>query len=115
MNSAFEEIRQRLYEEYNMCQKRFLKEDRDEDKYFFKIEAFRKAIEIVNEVAKEFGSDINVGGENCYISRLEVLRIIEDIKCNDDIPKNYGTLLDIMRQIRRLPSAPVNEPYVSKD
>lgn len=32
-----------------------------------------------------------------------VLLIIEEIKMNKDIPKNYGTLLDIMRSIRRLP------------
>lgn len=61
MKEMFDLIRQRLSEEYNACIKGFLKEDRDEDKYFFKIEAFRKAIKIVYEVEKEFGSDINVG------------------------------------------------------
>ena len=39
------------------------------------------------------------------ISRTEVLELIEDIKCNPDVPKNYGTLLDIMGQIRQLPTA----------
>ena len=39
------------------------------------------------------------------ISRTEVLKLIEDIKCNRDVPKNYGTLLDIMRKIRKLPTA----------
>lgn len=43
--------------------------------------------------------------DNDLIRRSDVLKIIEDIKCNDDIPKNYGTLLDIMRLIRRLPAA----------
>ncbi len=33
-----------------------------------------------------------------------VLRIIEEIKSNKDIPKNYGTLLDISRKIRSLPT-----------
>lgn len=32
-----------------------------------------------------------------------VLLIIEEIKLNKSIPKNYGTLLDIARQIRLLP------------
>ena len=33
----------------------------------------------------------------------KVLIIIENIKENKDLPKNYGTLLDIMRRIRELP------------
>lgn len=32
------------------------------------------------------------------------LLIIEEIQQNKDIPKNYGTLLDIARSIRRLPT-----------
>ena len=39
------------------------------------------------------------------IKKSDVLKIVEDIKCDDSIPKNYGTLLDIMRQIRNLPDA----------
>ena len=39
-----------------------------------------------------------------FISKTEVLTLIEEIKCNDDIPKNYGTLLDIMRMIRNMPT-----------
>lgn len=39
------------------------------------------------------------------ISRSAVLDILYDIKDNPDIPKNYATLLDIMRQIRKLPVA----------
>lgn len=37
--------------------------------------------------------------------------IIEEIQQNKDIPKNYGTLLDIKRRIRRLPTIDV-EPVV---
>lgn len=38
------------------------------------------------------------------ISKEKILKIIEDIKCDDNIPKNYGTILDIMRHIRKQPS-----------
>lgn len=40
--------------------------------------------------------------ENDLISREEVLKLIEDIKMNPEIPKNYGTLLDIIRGIRNM-------------
>lgn len=39
-----------------------------------------------------------------YIKKEDVLKIIYDIKENKDIPKNYGTLIDIIQQIRNLPS-----------
>lgn len=39
-----------------------------------------------------------------YIKKEDVLKFIEDIKCNPDIPKNYGTLIDIMRYIRKMPT-----------
>ena len=39
------------------------------------------------------------------ISRKAVLKLIEDIKVDKDIPKNYGTLLDIMSVIRNMPTA----------
>ena len=39
-----------------------------------------------------------------FVSKSDVLKVIEDIKCNDNTPKNYGTLLDIMRKIRILPT-----------
>lgn len=42
--------------------------------------------------------------EGDLIRRRDVLKIIEDIKCDSSIPKNYGTLLDIMRKIRTLPA-----------
>lgn len=37
-----------------------------------------------------------------YIKKEDILKFIEDIKCNKDIPKNYGTLLDIMKYIRKM-------------
>lgn len=43
--------------------------------------------------------------ENDLIRRGDVLKIIEDIKCDSNVPKNYGTLLDIMRMVRNLPKA----------
>lgn len=46
--------------------------------------------------------------ENDLIRRRDVLKLIED-KCDDGIPKNYGTLLDIMRKIRALPAADILE------
>ena len=44
-----------------------------------------------------------------YIEREAVLKIIYDIKENKEIPKNYGTLLDIIRSTRNLPTADVVE------
>lgn len=38
-----------------------------------------------------------------YIKKEDVLKIIYDIKENKDVPKNYGTLLDIIQRIRNLP------------
>lgn len=43
--------------------------------------------------------------ENDLISRGAVLKLIEDIKENPNTPKNYGTLLDIMREVRNIPTA----------
>ena len=31
-----------------------------------------------------------------------MLQLIEEIQCNDNIPKNYGIILDIMRHIRKM-------------
>ena len=39
------------------------------------------------------------------ISRQAVIKIIEGIKSDGNIPKNYGTLLDIARAIRSIPTA----------
>ena len=44
-----------------------------------------------------------------YIKKEDVLKIIYDIKENKDIPKNYGTLIDIIQQVRNLPSSDVAE------
>lgn len=44
-----------------------------------------------------------------YIKKEDVLKIIYDIKENKDIPKNYGTLIDIIQQIRNLPAEDVDE------
>jgi len=49
--------------------------------------------------------EMKIEMNNDLISKNEVLKIIEGIKCDDSIPKNYGTLLDIMRQIRNIPIA----------
>lgn len=43
--------------------------------------------------------------EDDLIRRVAVLKLIEDIKCNPEVPKNYGTLLDIMRAVREIPAA----------
>ena len=61
--------------------------------------AFDDAIEIVKQEAEQYQSS-----EIGFISKTEVLTLIEEIKRNDDIPKNYGTLLDIMRMIRNMPT-----------
>lgn len=52
----------------------------------------------------EATSDTDVNANLGLISREDVLVFIEDIKCNKDIPKNYGTLLDIMRYIIQMPA-----------
>lgn len=43
--------------------------------------------------------------ENDLITKGSVLKLIEDIKTNPETPKNYGTLLDIMREVRKIPTA----------
>lgn len=37
---------------------------------------------------------------NKLIDKEKVLELLYEIKDNDDIPKNYGTILDIIRKIR---------------
>lgn len=44
-----------------------------------------------------------VNKEEELIRKSDVLGLIENIKSDDSIPKNYGTLLDIMRFIRVMP------------
>lgn len=55
--------------------------------------------------AFEYSKKKNVNQEDELIRKSDVLRLIEDIKCDDSLPKNYGTLLDIMRLIRIMPPA----------
>lgn len=43
-----------------------------------------------------------------YIKKEDILKFIEGIKCNKDIPKNYGTLIDIMGYIRKMPTYDVD-------
>lgn len=42
---------------------------------------------------------------NDLISRKAVLKMLYDIKDNSDTPKNYGTILDIIRNVRNIPTA----------
>jgi hypothetical protein len=76
-------------------------------KHFY-CEGVRRSIEIVKELAEESNKNI----ENSYISRTEVLLLIESIKDNKDIPKNYGTLLDILRQIRNMPTVSIDNGWI---
>ena len=39
------------------------------------------------------------------ISRDAVLELLYEIKDDDSIPKNYGTILDIIRNVRAMPTA----------
>lgn len=39
-----------------------------------------------------------------YIKKEDIILFIEEIKDNKNIPKNYGTLLDIIRYIRKMPT-----------
>ena len=43
--------------------------------------------------------------ENELIRKGDVIKLIEDIKCDNSIPKNYGTLLDIINHIIVMPTA----------
>ena len=53
----------------------------------------------------EHSSRESVKQEDELIRKSDVLGLIENIKCDDSIPKNDGTLLDIMRFIRVMPPA----------
>lgn len=43
--------------------------------------------------------------ESELIRKGDVIKLIEDIKCDNSIPKNYGTLLDIINHITVMPAA----------
>ncbi len=46
---------------------------------------------------------------NELIKKEDVLNLLYGFKDDDEAPKNYGTLLDIMRKIRALPAADILE------
>ena len=39
------------------------------------------------------------------IRRDDVLGLLYEIKDDDSIPKNYGTILDLVRKVREMPTA----------
>ena len=39
------------------------------------------------------------------IRRNDVLELLYEIKDDDSIPKNYGTILDLIRRVRKIPVA----------
>ena len=101
MNKEFEKIIEKLEEE-KMSYFLTIANTGDEKldcAYEHTGDALDKAIEIVKQEAGQYQSS-----EIGFISKTEVLKLIEEIKCKDDIPKNYGTLLDIMRMIRNMPT-----------
>lgn len=55
------------------------------------------------KLAKIIKKELNEKPIEEYIKKEDVLKIIYEIKENKDIPKNYGTLIDIIQQIRNLP------------
>lgn len=71
---------------------------------------YERAIEIIQEIAEEYQ---NV--ENGFVSKIAVLKLIEDIKCDRNIPKNYGTLLDILQQVRSLPTVMDNKTEIPEE
>lgn len=48
------------------------------------------------------------------ISRKAVLHILYDIKDDDNVPKNYETVLDIIRKIRKMPTAFDKEKVINE-
>lgn len=46
------------------------------------------------------------------ISRNAVLELLYEIK-DDDAPKNYGTILDIIRKIREISAVSINQDFVN--
>ena len=60
-------------------------------------------IKDLQEFKQEFCEHDN-NSELGYISKSDILHWIENLKCNKNIPKNYGTILDIMRYIYRMPA-----------
>lgn len=48
------------------------------------------------------------------ISRQAVLKYLYEIKDDSCIPKNYGTILDIIRNVRNIPTAFDKEKVIEK-
>lgn len=92
MNKVFEKIIEKLEEQK-------AKGIYDSNSIIGEKNVWAKAIEIVKHESEKYKYS-----ECGFVSKSDVLKVIEDIKCNDNTPKNYGTLLDIMRKIRILPT-----------
>lgn len=43
--------------------------------------------------------------EGDIINRNEVLELLYEIKDDDTVPKNYGTILNLIRKVRKIPTA----------
>ena len=108
MNKEFEKIIEKLEERTSFisdCKKYGNKDSEQQKNSYSTMMMYEVAdlvddlVEIVKQEAEKYQSS-----EIGFISKTEVLKLIEEIKCNDDIPKNYGTLLDIMRMIRNMPT-----------
>lgn len=46
------------------------------------------------------------------INRDVVLELLYRIKDDDSIPKNYGTILDIIRKVRNISAVSINQDFV---
>ena len=51
--------------------------------------------------------------EGDLISREAVLKLLYEIKDDDSIPKNYGTILDIIRKVRDISTVSINQDFVN--
>lgn len=48
-----------------------------------------------------------------FVSQESVLCILYEIKDNDQVPKNHETILDIIRRVRNLPAATINQDFAN--
>lgn len=51
--------------------------------------------------------------EGDIIYRNDVLELLYEIKDDDTVPKNYGTILDIIRKMRDIPTVSINQDFVN--
>lgn len=51
--------------------------------------------------------------EGDLISREAVLKLLYEIKDDDSVPKNYGTILDIIRKVRDISTVSINQDFVN--